>query len=197
VPEGEPPASTDSPPTPAPSADDLWAEGAEPPADFNPVAERDRRRRSMLRPGEGPMVVLENVTMRHPGDVGDVRIERKFDAVPGGGGERQLRDRTGDGPLRPPLRRAGQSAVCRRGHRLPGRPPESATHGPAIRRKSAALAVPHRPSTAAYPASHFYMGVPVAPRVCAVAFGFGRERLCKSEVRRLRCLPIRAELARI
>jgi cell division transport system ATP-binding protein len=46
------------------NADDLWAE----PAEAARVAKRSGRR-AMLRPGDGPMVLFENVTMKYPGDV--------------------------------------------------------------------------------------------------------------------------------
>ncbi len=60
----EPPGEA---PAPEPTADDLWNDERE----LTPlVAERtERRRRSMLRPGEGPMVVLDQVTKTYPGGV--------------------------------------------------------------------------------------------------------------------------------
>ena len=51
---------------PAPTADDLWADAA--PADPTPAG-RSGRGRSMLRPGDGPMVVFENVTKTYPPNV--------------------------------------------------------------------------------------------------------------------------------
>ncbi len=50
----------------APTADDLWADPA--PAAIEGPSARTRRR-SMLRPGEGPMVVFDDVTMTYPGNV--------------------------------------------------------------------------------------------------------------------------------
>ena len=63
----EPAEPSVAPAAEEPTADDLWNE----PQDVEPlVAERSRRsRRSMLRPGEGPMVVLDEVTKTYPGGV--------------------------------------------------------------------------------------------------------------------------------
>jgi cell division transport system ATP-binding protein len=49
-----------------PTADDLWAEPA--PAPIDEDAER-RASREMLRPGSGPMVVFDDVSMVYPGNV--------------------------------------------------------------------------------------------------------------------------------
>ncbi len=51
------------PPAVEPTAEDLWAE---PAPDLAPMPERGGRR-SMLRPGEGPMVILDHVSKIYPG----------------------------------------------------------------------------------------------------------------------------------
>ncbi|HRC08555.1 MAG TPA: cell division ATP-binding protein FtsE, partial [Miltoncostaeales bacterium] len=53
-------------PSEIPTADDLWAEPAPVPVDED--AER-RAAREMLRPGSGPMVVFDDVSMVYPGNV--------------------------------------------------------------------------------------------------------------------------------
>lgn len=53
-----------------PTADDLWNDAAGPATAPPPAARgRGRRRRSMLRPGEGPMVVFDHVSKRYPPDI--------------------------------------------------------------------------------------------------------------------------------
>jgi cell division transport system ATP-binding protein len=66
IPQATEPVLRDSPPEPEVTADDLWAETPETVA-----SERPRRggRRSVLRPGSGPMVVFENVTKTYKPDV--------------------------------------------------------------------------------------------------------------------------------
>ncbi len=49
-----------------PTADDLWAEPAPAPVDEDAVRRADRE---MLRPGSGPMVVFDDVSMVYPGNV--------------------------------------------------------------------------------------------------------------------------------
>ena len=67
APEVSTPSGTGEMPVAAPTAEDLWAE---PSADELPPLTSERgRKRSMLRPGEGPMVVLEHVTKNYPGGV--------------------------------------------------------------------------------------------------------------------------------
>jgi cell division transport system ATP-binding protein len=71
TPEGTEPEDAATPeiaevPAAEPTADDLWND----PEDLAPAVERaGGRRRSMLRPGEGPMVVCDGVTKVYPGDV--------------------------------------------------------------------------------------------------------------------------------
>ncbi len=53
-----------------PTIDELWNDAVEPAtAPASPVRGRGRRSRSMLRPGEGPMVVFDHVTKQYPPDV--------------------------------------------------------------------------------------------------------------------------------
>ena len=74
VPEARRPDGTEPPagpgaPAAEPTADDLWNDAA-PAAELVPAAGgRGRRSRSMLRPGEGPMVVFDHVTKKYPPDV--------------------------------------------------------------------------------------------------------------------------------
>ncbi len=75
IPQPPVPNGIDSPagsgaPIVEPTVDDLWNDAVE-PATAPPAAARGRgrRSRSMLRPGEGPMVVLDQVTKRYPPDV--------------------------------------------------------------------------------------------------------------------------------
>ncbi len=68
-PERETPADAGDPvlPAPEPVAEDLWADQAvTQPA---PLTSERGRRRSVLRPGSGPMVVFDNVTKTYPGGV--------------------------------------------------------------------------------------------------------------------------------
>ena len=74
VPEAGSPEGIDPPfgsgaPVAEPTADDLWNDAVQPAADLVPAAGGRRRGRSMLRPGEGPMVVLDHVTKQYPPDV--------------------------------------------------------------------------------------------------------------------------------
>lgn len=66
-PDFTPPSGTGELPAVEPTADDLWAE---PSADELPPLTSERgRKRSMLRPGEGPMVVFDHVTKSYPGGI--------------------------------------------------------------------------------------------------------------------------------
>jgi len=60
-----PPAETADEPT----ADDLWADPEPAPVAASDAKGKRRRRGSMLRPGDGPMVVFENVTKVYAPDV--------------------------------------------------------------------------------------------------------------------------------
>ncbi len=70
VPDGiEVPAGNGAP-IAEPSVDDLWNDAVEPATAPAPAARgRGRRSRSMLRPGEGPMVVFDHVSKQYPPDV--------------------------------------------------------------------------------------------------------------------------------
>jgi cell division transport system ATP-binding protein len=63
----ENPAGPPSGPVPEPTAEDLWADPGPELAAL--PRETGRRRRSMLRPGEGPMVVFDHVSKVYPGGV--------------------------------------------------------------------------------------------------------------------------------
>jgi len=65
--DGLEPSVGNGAPVPEPTADDLWNDALQPAADLVPAA--GRRSRSVLRPGDGPMVVLDHVTKKYPGDV--------------------------------------------------------------------------------------------------------------------------------
>jgi cell division transport system ATP-binding protein len=75
IPEPRLPEGIDLPvgngvPVAEPTADDLWNDVPPSTAAAAPTSRRrGRRSRPMLRPGEGPMVVFENVTKRYPPDV--------------------------------------------------------------------------------------------------------------------------------
>lgn len=60
-------AAFTAPPVAEPTADDLWVDEPDPADIEGPSAHA--RRRSMLRPGEGPMVVFDDVSMVYPGNV--------------------------------------------------------------------------------------------------------------------------------
>jgi cell division transport system ATP-binding protein len=63
-------ASGNGVPDPAPTADDLWAETPAPESDGFATVDGGRgRRRSMLEPGNGPMVQFEDVVKTYPGGV--------------------------------------------------------------------------------------------------------------------------------
>ena len=64
--EVSPPSGAGEVPAGEPTADDLWAE---PAAELPPLTSERRRKHSMLRSGEGPMVVFEHVTKTYPGGV--------------------------------------------------------------------------------------------------------------------------------
>ena len=69
VPEGIEPAIGNGAPVAEPTADDLWNDVVEPAAAAAPASRgRGRKNRSMLRPGEGPMVVFDHVTKQYPPD---------------------------------------------------------------------------------------------------------------------------------
>ena len=68
-PDGIAPPVGNGAPVAEPTADDLWNDAVRTPEDLVSAAGGRRRGRSMLRPGEGPMVVLDHVTKQYPPDV--------------------------------------------------------------------------------------------------------------------------------
>jgi cell division transport system ATP-binding protein len=67
---GRPDASGNGVPDSAPTADDLWADTPPAAEDGFAAAEEGRgRKRSMLQPGKGPMVLFEDVVKTYPGGV--------------------------------------------------------------------------------------------------------------------------------
>jgi cell division transport system ATP-binding protein len=68
--DGIEPSVGNGAPVAEPTADDLWNDALQPAADLVPAAGgRRRRSRSVLRPGDGPMVVFDHVTKKYPGEV--------------------------------------------------------------------------------------------------------------------------------
>ena len=66
APEVSQPSGTGEIPVAEPTAEDLWAE---PVQELPPLTSERGRKRSMLRPGEGPMVIFDHVTKTYPGGV--------------------------------------------------------------------------------------------------------------------------------